>query len=64
MEKIIEGYYAEVTGRGYDILIRESDDRCIARCEGLEADIEELCTNNYTEADRAALEKFAQYIEF
>lgn len=60
--ELIEGYHLEVTGRGYDILIRESDDRCIARCEGFENDIEDLCTNNYRESDRAALEAFAEFI--
>jgi hypothetical protein len=64
---MIKGYHYEISGNGYDLLIREDDDKIIARFEGDFYDtIEDMTTPNFrdTEADREALIEFGIYVGF
>lgn len=63
---LIKGYHVELTGNDHDVLIREFDNKEIARNEGLRFydTIEEMTTPHYTKKDRKALEHFADYIGF
>lgn len=55
-----EGYHTEVSGNGYDLLVREDDDSVIARYEGdyYDEDILEMTTGNYKDTDYSALGYF------
>lgn len=56
----------EVTGNGYDLLVREHDDKIIAKNEGIDFynEIEEMTTPSYENTDYEALEEFADFIGF
>lgn len=58
-----EGYHTEVSGNGYDLLIREEDDKVIARYEGdyYDEDILGMATGNYKDTDYSALSHFYNY---
>ena len=60
-----EGYHTEVSGNGYDLLIREDDDLVIARYEGdyYDEDILEMTTSNYKDTDYSALEYFYNWCQ-
>lgn len=58
-----DGYHTEVSGNGYDLLVREDDDRVIARYDGdyYDEDILGMTTASYKEADYSALQYFYKY---
>ena len=65
MDELIKGYHVEQSGRGYDLLIREKDNKVIAKYEGdYYNDIEEMTMPAYDNNDYDALEEFADYIGF
>ena len=65
MKELIKGYNIEQSGRGYDLLIRERDNKIIAKYEGdYYNDIEDITTPAYYSEDYEALESFADYVEF
>lgn len=66
MYNLINGYHVEVTGNGYDLLVREHDDKIIAKNEGIDFynEIEEMTTPSYENTDYEALEEFADFIGF
>ena len=66
MYDLIKGYHVEVSGNGYDLLVRESDDKIIAKNENLDfySEMEDMTTNNYKNNDYEALEAFADFIGF
>ena len=65
MEELNKGYHVEQSGRGYDLLIREKDDKIIAKYEGdYYNDIEDIATPAYCNSDYEALESFADYVGF
>lgn len=66
MYDLINGYHVEVSGNGYDLLVRESDDKIIAKNESIDFynEMEEMTTNNYENNDYKALEAFADFLGF
>lgn len=58
-----EGYHTEVSGNGYDLLVREEDDRVIARYEGddCDEDILGITTGHYKDTDYSALKSFYEW---
>lgn len=66
MYDLINGYHVEVSGNGYDLLVRESDDKIIAKNENIDFynEMEEMTTNNYENNDYEALEAFADFVGF
>lgn len=66
MYDLIKGYHVEVSGNGYDLLVRESDDKIIAKNENLDFynEMEDMTTNNYKNNDYEALEAFADFVGF
>ena len=65
MQELIKGYHVEQSGRGYDLLIREKDNKIIAKYEGdYYNDIEDMTTQAYCNYDYEALENFADYVGF
>ena len=63
MDELIKGYHVEQSGRGYDLLIREKDNKTIAKYEGdYYNDMEEMTMPAYNNNDYEALEAFADYI--
>lgn len=66
MYDLIKGYHVEVSGNGYDLLVRESDDKIIAKNENLDFynEMEDMTTNNYKNYDYEALEAFADFVGF
>lgn len=62
---MIKGYYVEISGNGYDLLIREVDSKVIAKYEGnYYHDIEDMVEPAYKSSDYEALELFADYVGF
>ena len=60
-----KGYHIEQNGLEQDLLIRESDDRIIARCEGdIYDDVEEMIMPAFRLEDTEALFQFAKEIDF
>lgn len=67
MYNLTNGYHAEVSGNGYDLLIRESDDAVIAKNEGIDLydNLEEMATAKFdSDKDQDALEIFGEFIGF
>lgn len=66
MYDLIKGYHVEVSGNGYDLLVRESDDKIIAKNENLDFynEMEDMTTNNYKNNDYKALEAFSDFVGF
>ena len=65
MQELNKGYHVEQSGRGYDLLIREKDNKIIAKYEGdYYNDIEDMTTPAYYSADCEALESLADYVGF
>ena len=65
MQELIKGYHTEESGNGYALLIRETDNKTIAKYEGdYYNDIEEMTMPAYNNNDYEALEAFADYIGF
>ena len=66
MYDLIKGYHVEVSGNGYDLLVRESDDKIIAKNENLDFynEMEDMTTKNYKNNDYEALEAFADFVGF
>ena len=67
MYDLIKGYHVEVSGNGNDLLIREIDDKVIAKNEGLDLYMfaNEMTTPSYNnETDLEALNEFAEFIGF
>lgn len=65
MQEFIKGYHVEQSGRGYDLLIREKDNKIIAKYEGdFYNDIEDMTMPAYSNEDYEALESFADYVGF
>ena len=65
MDELIKGYHVEQSGRGYDLLIRETDNKTIAKYDGdYYNDMEEMTMPAYNNNDYYALEAFADYIGF
>lgn len=66
MYDLIKGYHVEVSGNGYDLLIREMDNKVIAKNEGLDFynEIEDMVMPSYKEDDYEALKEFGEYIGF
>lgn len=58
-----EGYHTEVSGNGYDLLVREDDDLVIARYEGdyYDDNILGMTTGNYKDTDYSALKCFYEW---
>lgn len=58
-----EGYHTEISGNGYDLLVREDDDLVIARYEGdyYDEDILGMITGNYKDTDYDALKYFYEW---
>ena len=56
MDELIKGYHVEQSGRGYDLLIREKDNKTIAKYEGdYYNDMEEMTMPAYNNNDYYAL---------
>lgn len=66
MYDLIKGYHVEVSGNGYDLLVREADDKVIAKNENIDFynNVEEMTTPSYKDGDYEALEEFANFIGF
>ena len=65
MHEMNKGYHVEQSGRSYDLLIREKDNKIIAKYEGdYYNDIEDMATPSYCNSDYEALESFADYVGF
>lgn len=67
MYDLTNGYHAEVSGNGYDLLIREFDDAVIARNEGIDFydNLEQMTTAKFDiSKDQNALEIFGEFIGF
>lgn len=57
-----EGYHTEVSGNGYELLVREEDDRVIARYEGdFYSNVHEMVLVPYKDTDYSALVEFYFY---
>lgn len=65
MEFNFKGYHIEVSGNGYDLLIREADNLVIARYEGdyYNNDILGMITGNYKDSDYTALKYFYEWCQ-
>lgn len=65
MHELIKGYHVEQSGRGYALLVREKDNKIIAKYEGnYYNDIEDMTMPSYNNKDYEALENFADYVGF
>lgn len=59
-----DGYHVEVSGNGYFLLVREEDDKVIARYEGDFYENEtETITGNYKDSDFQALQYFFDWCQ-
>lgn len=58
-----KGYHTEISGNGYDLLVRDEDYRVIAKYEGdyYVDDIIRMTTGAYKDTDYAALKHFYEW---